>query len=260
MTNKKSKEEVRHHRGFEMLTEFGLGKNEALIYMHLLERGTEAGGSKIAFGTGIHRQYVYIGIRQLVGLGLVEVVRHGKQSKYRAVGQNQIEKIARKKVVDAEEIVRELNTFSLVGHEQNFEVYQGERQLQDFEIAFANALPINATQYVIGGATDHFYHAMEDRYDEFIEIVKNKKLITNYIGPEEELNAMKKANEAHPGFIYRTIKDYPKGLLNTVIRDNSVSIYSFAKPSLVYVIKSETVAENYKQFFMMLWNMAGAKA
>ncbi|MEK7179417.1 MAG: helix-turn-helix domain-containing protein [Patescibacteria group bacterium] len=251
---------VKHQRSLDMLTEFGLSRNEALIYTYLLERGTEAGGSKIAIGTRIHRQYVYIGIKRLGELSLIEVIKHGKQNKYKAVGQNQIEKIANRKVVEAGEIVRELNTFSLVGHEQNFEVYQGSRQLQNFEIAFANALPINATQYVIGGATDHFYHAMEDRYDEFIEIVKNKKLITNYIGPEEELNAMKKANEAHPGFIYRTIKDYPKGLLNTVIRGDSVVVYSFAKPPLVYVIKSETVVQNYKQFFMMLWNMAGTKA
>ena len=69
-----------------------------------------------------------------------------------------------------------------MGHEQDFEVYQGDQQLQEFEIAFATTLPQSATQYVIGGATDHFYHAMEDRYDEFVEIVKNKKLITNYIG------------------------------------------------------------------------------
>ena len=247
---------IRHSRGIDLLTEFGLSKNEAIIYTYLLERGTEAGGSKIAIGTGIHRQYVYTCIKRLIELGLVEAAKHGKHSKYKAVGQNQIEKIARKRVVAAEEIVRELDTFSLVGHDQDFEVYQGEQQLQEFEIAFATALPHGATQYVIGGATDHFYHAMEDCYDEFVEIVKNKKLTTNYIGPEEELSAMQRAKEAHPGFIYRTIKDYPKGLLNTVIREDSVAIYSFAKPSLVYVIKSKTVAENYKQFFMMLWNMA----
>ena len=91
---------------------------------------------------------------------------------------------------------------------------------------------------------------MEDRYDEFIEIVKNKKLITNYIGPEEELNAMKKRTRHIQALYTEQSKDYPKGLLNTVIRGDSVVVYSFAKPSaLVYVIKSETVVQNYKQFF-----------
>ena len=66
-----------------MLKEFGLSKNEALIYMYLLGRGMEVGGSKIAFGTSIHRQYVYTGIKRLIELGLVEVVKHGKQSKYK---------------------------------------------------------------------------------------------------------------------------------------------------------------------------------
>lgn len=255
MTDKKSVK-IKRQRSFEMLKSFGLSKNEALIYMYLLERGTEAGGSKIALGTNIHRQYVYIGLEKLIEFGLVEAVKHGKQKKYKAVAQSQIEKIARKRIVEAEELVRELNTFSLIGHEQDFEVHQGRVQLQNFEIDFANSLTPNSIQYCIGGATDHFYHAMEDRYDEFVEIVKHKKLITNYLGPEEELNAMKKAQAAHPGFIYRTLKNFPKGVLNTVIRENSVAIYSFAEPSLVYVIKSEIVAKNYKQFFMMLWNIA----
>jgi len=52
------------------------------------------------------------------------------------------------------------------------------------------------------------------------------------------------------------MKDLPQGVTHMVIRKDLVLFYSFLTPPLVYVIKSETVAENYKQFFMMLWNMA----
>jgi sugar-specific transcriptional regulator TrmB len=246
----------KHQRAFEMLKEFGLSQNDALIYMYLLERGSETGGSKIALGTGIHRQYVYIGLERLIGMGLVEVVRGGTHNKYRAVGESQIEKIARRRVVEAESIVRELGTFSLVGHEQDFSVHQGERQCQDFEIDFAKNLSRNDEQWVIGGATDRFYEMMGDTYEEFVEIIKAKNLTTYYIGPKEELAAMQKAKKAHPGFIYRSLDGFPKGILNVVVRKDSVATYTFAHPPLVYVIKSTIVAENYKRYFEMLWNMS----
>lgn len=238
-----------------MLKSFGLSTNEALIYTYLLGRGMEVGGSKIALGTGIHRQYVYVGIEKLLELDLVEAVHYGKQKKYRAVGQNQIERIARKKVAEAEELVRELGTFSLVGHEQDFEIYQGKHQMQNFEIEFAKRLGLGEVQWVIGGATDYFYKAMEDAYGEFVDIIKTKNLTTYYIGPKEELSAMKHAQEAHPGFMYRTINEFPKGLMNVVIRRDLVATYTFAEPPLVYVIKSKIVAENYKRYFDMLWNL-----
>ncbi len=263
MTVKKSRSKepnkrtpAEHERGVEMLKNFGLSENEALVYVYLLERGTEVGGSKIAIGAHIHRQYAYISIHKLISLGLVEAVAHGRQHKYKAVAPSQIEKLAKRRAVQAEDIVRELNAFSTVGHEQDFEVHQGYAQLQEFEIGFVNSLKTRSTQYVIGGASDHFCYAMEDRYDEFASIAKRKELITYYLGPEEEFLTLKKAQEAYPNFIYRTAKNFPKGVLNTVIREDSVALYSFAKPPLVYVIKSKTVAENYKNFFMMLWNMA----
>lgn len=254
MTDKK--QSIPHQRSYEMLLGFGLTQNEARIYLYLIERGLPMGGSKIALGTGIHRQYVYICLERLIGLGLAESVQNGKQKKYRGVSENQIEKIARRRVVEAESLVRELSTFSVVGHEQDFEVHQGNRELQNFEIDFAKQLREDDVQYVIGGATDHFYDAMEDRYDEFVEIINNKKFSTHYIGPEEELGALKKARGAHPGFIYRTLPDFPKGVLNTVIRGDSIAIYTFAKPPLVYVIKSRIVAENYKKYFDTLWKLA----
>ena len=41
------------------LESFGLSENEARVYLYLLERGAEVGGSKVAFGSDLHRQYVY---------------------------------------------------------------------------------------------------------------------------------------------------------------------------------------------------------
>lgn len=51
----------------------------------------------------------------------------------------------------------------------------------------------------------------------------------------------------------------PQGVAHMVVRKDSVSFYSFFNPPLIYIVKSEVVAKNYEQFFLMLWGMAGDK-
>ncbi|MBP9760085.1 MAG: hypothetical protein KBD24_01825, partial [Candidatus Pacebacteria bacterium] len=95
MTNRKQQ---RHERAVGMLKDFGLSENEALIYTYLLERGTAVGGSNIGYGTGLHRQYVYVALKTLGELGLVESVSHGKQNRYKAIAPSQVEKIAKRRL------------------------------------------------------------------------------------------------------------------------------------------------------------------
>ena len=41
-----------------------------------------------------------------------------------------------------------------------------------------------------------------------------------------------------------------------MIQGDHLIFYVNVHPATIYVIKSKKVAEGYKQFFMMLWNMA----
>ncbi len=43
--------------------------------------------------------------------------------------------------------------------------------------------------------------------------------------------------------------------MQTVIRRETVRFYTFLNPPLVYIVKSPVIAQNYKDFFMMLWEM-----
>jgi hypothetical protein len=57
----------------------------------------------------------------------------------------------------------------------------------------------------------------------------------------------------------RYFDNLPEGATHMVIRKDTVSFFSFLRPSLLYIIKSPVVASDYKKFFMVLWNMAGDK-
>ncbi len=255
MTNKKSI--IDPH--LSSLVSFGLSENEAKVYLYLLERGTEAGGSKIALGAKIHRQYVYLALRRLIEFGLVDEIKYGKHGKYKARPPIQLEKIAKKKTVEASDLAEQLGKISKVGYEQDFEVIQGVRVIQQFEMDAVKHCTESSEEFIIGGHTEGFSEVMGDLLDEYLEIKKKKHIEVKYIGSENERSLYEKYIGIFPNQQYRFMKSLPQGVTHMVIRSSEVSFYSFLTPPLIYVIKSPVVAMNYKQFFLMLWGIAEEK-
>lgn len=241
-----------------LLARFGLSEAESLVYVYLLERGVAVGGSKIAVGTGLHRQYIYMALPKLIALGLVEDVPHGKLKKYLARAPRQIEKIAKKRLIEAEETVKELEKFSKVGHEQDFEVFVGERAIQRYETEWVKSVIEHEEQYIIGGNTQGFMDVMGEELNEYLLSESRRKITTFYLGHTSEKSlwdtgAILSQNDLRAKFI----DQLPTGVSHFVVRKGQVAFYTFLKPYLLYVIKSDAVSQNYKDFFMMLWNMAG---
>lgn len=240
----------------KMLLSFGLSDSESKVYIYLLERGGEIGGSKIAIGAKLHRQYVYLALPHLMQLGLVEEIPHGKLSKYKANAPQEIEKIAKKRVIEAEDLVKELQKFSKVGYEQDFEVYVGDRAIQKYEVDWVKSVEDHEEQYIIGGNTKGFTEMMGDALDEYLITESRKKITTYYLGHTSERGLWSDTLLAQNDLRAKFLDTLPLGVSHFVVRKGHVAFFTFLKPSLLYVIKSEAVSENYKQFFMMLWEMS----
>lgn len=257
MTNKNQVklENVQGSKILNSLIDFGFSENESKIYLYLLELGRETGGSKIAVATKMHRQYVYSSLPKLINLGLIVEVEHGLQSKYKAVSPSQIEKIAKKKVVEAEDLSVQLKRISKVGHEQDFEVLVGEQAILDFEMSFVYDLKQGEEDYVIGGHSAGFSELMGSSLEEYLSIKNNKNCKVFYIGHSSERESYSKYGDQQ-NLETKFLDNLPTGVTHMVIRRDKVLFFSFLNPPLLYVIKSEVVAKNYKDFFMMLWNMA----
>lgn len=240
----------------ERLVLFGFSTAEAEIYVYLLERGVEVGGSKIAVGTSLHRQYIYTALPKLIEQGLVEEISHGKQSKYKARPPQEIEKIGRSLALDASILARDLNLISSIGNDQDFEVIQGARAIQQYEMNYIEQADSSCAEYIIGGASKGFSFVMGDYLDDYLNQKKKKKLNVKYLGSMDEEDSYKNGFGTYNNQEYRFMNRLPKGVAHMVIRKETVSFYSFLTPPLVYIIKSKIVADNYKQFFMMLWEMA----
>ncbi len=239
------------------LESFGLSTHEAKVYVYLLERGGEVGGSKIAIGTGLHRQYVYLSLPRLIELGLVEEVPIGKLSKYKAHAPGELEKISKKRMLETEELVKELQKFSKVGHEQDFEIYVGAKAIQKYEYDWVHSVKEKENQYIIGGNTEGFAKMMGDTLNEYLVNETRKYITTYYIGGVREKEFYVPYISGRLDMKMRFLSNFPKGVVShMVMRKNKVLFYSFVEPALLYVIKSEVVSKNYEDFFMMLWSMA----
>lgn len=242
------------HRYIAMLEDVGLSEDGAAVYVYLLKQGEEKGASKIATGTKLHRQYVYREIDELLGKGLVEAIPHGKYKKYKAVSPSQIEKLARRRAVEAEKVAEELRAISTLGTEQDFEVMRGEYAIQRHEMQYAEHVLKGEKEYIIGGNAAGFQQAMGDMLDEYISLKDQKNIEVYYIGAKKE-EANRYVTQQH--FYPRYLVGLPQGVTHTVIRKDAILFFSFLNPPLVYVLYSETAAQNYRDFFLMLWDMAG---
>lgn len=253
MTNNKS-EEVSPL--VETLAAWGLSRAEAEVYVYLLQRIGETGGSKIAVGTGLHRQYVYTALEKLLDMGLVEAIPIGKHRKYKARSPFEIEKITRKRSIQANDLVHELNKISAVHSEQDFEVLQGAKSIQQYEMDYVYENGGGEEEFIIGGHSKGFLDLMGDHLEEYIQEKRRKGIKVYYLGSESEKALYEENMSLYSNQEHRFMTGLPEGVTHMVIRKKTVSFWSFLTPPLVYVIKSEAVAADYRRFFLMLWNLA----
>lgn len=239
----------------DRLVAFGLSEGEASVYITLLEYGRELGGTKIAGLTGLHRQYIYIALPKLLGLNLVEEVKNGVRSKYKARPPQELERISRKRALEANDLARDLAQISNIGNEQEFEVIQGVRAIQEYELMYVNQADEAEEEYIIGGASEAYSKVMGTTLAEYLDIKEEKKLCVKYLGTSDERAFYDKYIGTFSNQEYRFLKKLPKGITHLVVRKDTVSFYTFLNPPLVYVVKSPIIAQNYRDFFMMLWEM-----
>lgn len=260
MATKKIIKKERTNPYIDQLTKLGFSKAESLVYVYLLERGSETGVSKIAIGTGMHRQQVYTTIPLLITAGIIEEVSEGKVSKYKARAPQILERVVRRKIGVAEDLAQELQKISKIGHEQDFEVIVGEVAYRIYEIERARSMKDGDTQYLIGSSSDEYLEIMGDTYeDEYVPSLEAKKIKTYYLAPENQKERKEKIS-SRQHFESRVLPNLKPGYVTTMIQGDNLVFYSNVLPMSIYVIKSAKVAASYRDFFMMLWEMAEGKS
>lgn len=239
----------------EKLLSLGFTKAESLIYIYLLERGTETGVSKVALGTSMHRQQVYITLPKLIEMGIVEEVMAGGLKKYRARPPKNIGKVIERKLSIAEDVAKDLEKISKLAHDQDFEVIVGVDACRAYEVKRAQKMGIEEKQYVIGTEDDDYLEMMGSTYSNlYIPILVKKRIETFYLAPKVQAGRASMMDIRHI-FHLRVLEKLTLGLIATGIQGDTISFYVNVHPASIYVIKSKKIADGYRNFFMMLWEM-----
>ena len=240
------------------LEKLGLTEKEARIYIYLIGRTMEIGSSKIVSATGLHGQYVYTSLYSLENKGLVKHVIKNNRKKWSANPPARIESLVEEKRMVAHRVRDTLEKLFIRQHEQEFEVYQGEDQFVANELQMVEEAGQNSFIDIIGGEGSRFATLLGEDRGLYNEKRAEKNIIVRFIGTSEQKDYLEATKKSRPHFDFRIMPGFTKSSVSTSIYPKTIQFQIYGDPVLVFKIKSEPVAQNYRTFFESLWGLCAS--
>lgn len=242
-----------------ILEDLGFSKNEAEVYLALLELGlTQAG--PIIKTVKLHRMLVYNALESLLNKGLISQVQKKNIKLFQPADPNMLLERTTRLNALAKGILPELkklqqkqteviNVRTLVGHEgliTNIE-----------QIIDSAARQKDRTMRIIGGARDRdAYEAFGEWYPDYVKLLHEKKVKKQLLAPEPYSDEFKKKYVVEKNTEMKTLKQGLSSPTYTRITEELVSIEMY-KPQIVIIqITNKLIAQSYLDAFKLLWKNA----
>ncbi|MBI4171037.1 MAG: hypothetical protein HY514_05030 [Candidatus Aenigmarchaeota archaeon] len=245
------------HLGSEQLMKMGLTKGESNVYIALIELGSSTVGP-IVKKSGIAYSNIYEVLQRLMGKGLASFVVRNKVKYFQAAEPDALKTYLERQEKDflenykiVEKIIPLLNEMRKNKPEQEAEIYLGLKGLQ---AAYTKTLKEHKGEWL------WFYQHHEEMIDIinaltplYKRLVKSQKIVVKGIANRDYTQTK----------IYRQMRRLQKTRFisfptpgNIDIIGNSVIISSFRKPFVVFIIKSEAIANDMRNYFYSVWKVA----
>ncbi len=248
----------------EFLESAGLTAGEAKAYLALLELGESASGAIIQ-KSGISSSKVYEILDRLVGKGLVSYVLKEKTRHFHPappsrlleyIGRQEAKLAGQKQKV--EEMLPRLEKLQLGGQPfrsaEVYEGYEGLRTLFDLLLHLHKSGEVYCVFFTTGGGP------MDEKVERFFDNYHRRRAKT---GIRVKLIAdVGSAAFLKPLMKYRgyDVRYYPNPMpLGVYIFKDYVATLSFRQKPVVFLLKSEEIADSYRNFFMGLWEKSKKK-
>ncbi|MBI2632078.1 hypothetical protein HYW75_03680 [Candidatus Pacearchaeota archaeon] len=240
----------------EHLTQIGLTEGEAKVYLTLLELGSSTVGP-IAYKAGVAYSNIYEILERLIEKGIISYIIKSKTKYFQASSPSNLRMYLDNKeneIMKKKELLRELLPF-LNKMKRNFknqesEVFIGKKGLRT---AYEQLL------YNIGKMNEElFFYIHDSRYSEeadaFYFSIQNilKKISIRGISNDAARNSdfLKKAN-----YIKMRYTNFPVPGNIEVSKDKTLLV-SWEKPIIATLIKSSSIANNFRTYFNEVWKVA----
>jgi len=240
------------------LFQLGLNKNEAKVYLTLLQLGSASAGELIK-KTEFHRNIVYDNLEKLIDKGLVTFIQEGKKKIFHTSPPEMIsemivkeqEKLDLKKKV-AEEVMKEVLKSKL--QEKNVQeatIYRGVKGLK----VLLNDTIKEGKDYFVIGAPKSSVDIMGETFWKNYNLKRSEQKTIIKMLFNEDLRSWSKVIKSK----LTQIRFLPKrfdGLTETMIYSDKVALVVWGEKPIATLIQDKHLAENYKKYFHFLWEQA----
>ncbi|MFH1408603.1 MAG: helix-turn-helix domain-containing protein [Nanoarchaeota archaeon] len=241
----------------QILERIGLTGNEAKLYLALLELGSVPAGPLIK-KAGMHRAAVYDLLDLLIDKGLVSYVVKANRKYFEAAHPSRLLEYVdtKKQMLDEkrkalETVLPQLEMKRKLSKEpQEGTIYKGKKGLKSI---FEAVLNENKPWHVFG-ATGQFKELFPAYYIHFHRRRAKKKIPLNIIFNE---NLRKEQREKELDMC--TLKYLPESYITpstTYVYGDKVAIILWSTEPMAFLMRSQQVADSYRGFFSILWNVA----
>ena len=235
----------------KVLLRVGFSKNEARVYVALLELGSSTVG-QIAQKSRVYRTNVYDSLTSLSNKGLVNHIYKGKNRYFEAENPTKIETLLDEKKKTFQQILPKLLTMqNMAKSKERAHIYEG---MQGIRLILEDELRDKKSIYAFGLPKD-----TADKMKNFIGSYHKRriklKIIQNHIYDENAKERIKYLNSLG----YTKAKYMPKeenSPATTTIYGNKVAFFIWTDSPFSVLIESERMAEAYIRYFKILWKLA----
>mgnify|MGYP001614759758 CR=1 FL=1 len=234
----------------EILKDFGLSQNEVKIYLALLELGPTLMG-QICAKTKIHRRNVYDSIEMLKDKGFVSSTIINNRNVFEAVNPKKILDMLDEQKTNIEKILPEL--MSKQSQKKTLvKVYTG---LNGRKIIFEDKLKCIETQFVLGA------HNPSGKISPYLENYHNRRIKKKILLKMLFINSDKEAAKKFAKFKYIEVKLLPNKFsspiaINIYGDKTAILLGSETIEPLTILIEDKNMANDFKIYFKMLWNIS----
>lgn len=241
------------------LIDLGLNKNEASVYLALLELGITQSGPIIKM-TKLHRMLVYNALEKLTDEGLVTVLHKNNIKLFQPADPAALLDRTKKINDIAQLLVPQLRQMQQVKPDIiNVRTLIGREGLQTnlSDVAESAARQANRTMCIIGGAQDtEAYDAFGEWYPEYVAILKKYNVRKHLLSPSNASDNFRVKYLSEGNTELRTLTQGLTAPTYTRITEEMVTIEMY-KPQIITIqINNKVIARGYLDAFQLLWKTA----
>lgn len=235
----------------EILSEIGLSRNEAKVYTALLREGSSP-ATKIMKECQMHRSNVYDALERLTKKGLAGYILKGETKNFEATHPENLSRMLKEKELHLSSIIPVLSMRTKsVKDDVKAHVYEGYKELKRMITHFVD----NKTEYLSIGVPPELPKVLKPWLELHHRERIKKGVFIRIIFNEDAEDRAKIVN----GMKLAQAKYFPKEFnspVTTEISGDEIMLIHWAEHPLIVHIECKEIADSYKRYFELLWNIA----